>query len=864
MTRYRRTGPLTEYEREEIFSNIDPKTAELIRQLPRSRQGQDATLRWFAERLERGRSVTPDCDVSNEEREAMTRSERQVLAHFFQMALDARMREAVPQLSKRSGGPLAAWELGEAERKLPPASLDLVLKVVDKRAVRKAAVLRWLVRRIDAGRAAGPDCEVTREDRDRLTLSERRSLKAFFQLAVVGGQRASLPTLDKAPGPPPMFESWDLIGIDPAALALMDHADLQLGGLRAEHWAIAHYLRWRRDNKLATDLDCDIDNGQIITILADLHAGRVAGAPHRRDRVQRYRWALGGFYRLAAKAGLRQRPVPTALISFKTPEIRAELDHLLGPDEVAKLRKLEGHLRLQAQEQQVTGHSGDFLEYGRKTLSAQSTGKGTLSKLYAYFWYAQGKLEWRPFTLEALLTPERIVDYIYRAPNSNGTVPTGKAASSRWSPLSKAVRTLHDLGLLQFDDARFEDARKRYRNYKGQRVIRKNITRRVPVAISEIVVAEQVAREIIAEAQLRGSVAHLWKITQRATQYITVRGSLGRADTIATQNLMHRRICPETGTIRWSDGSVELEEVRAKQTGEHYTIVQRIPGEVVDWWDDLLALEDRSLEEPGATTWLQPAVLDDDGLIVKRGDHHGADMLLADPVEVAPLWRRHRSRPEPLAYSGVISNVSTFLEADCHWRGPNIHAGRSAGVIRYKYLLGASDEYIMALGGWHDIETMRKHYAHLIEEDAYAEGKWVAPSRRLARSSAALDLRVKAIERIAERAVQLKGSVLNERTWRLFVDDLSRVIENALAASDKNFVPDSQLVKLTMSELLLVNDRLPKGGLEKLLKRAVLPTQVAAKQRRELVAPNERSFFVQKVIQASAGALRAPRSRKVA
>lgn len=864
MTGYRRTGPLTDYEREEIFSRIDPQTAALIRDLPRSRQGQDATLRWFAERLERGRSVAPDCDVSNEEREAMTRSERQVLARFFQMALEATMREAVPQLSKRSGGPLAGWELRDAERKLPPASMELVLKVDDKRAVRKAAVLRWLVRRIDAGRAAGPDCEVTREDRDRLTLSERRSLKKFFQLAVDRGQRASLPTLDRPQGLPPMFESWDLIGIDPAAVALMDHADLQLGSLRAEHWAIAHYLRWRRDNRLATDPDCEIDNGQIITLLSDLHAGRVEGAPHRRDRVQRYRWALGCFYRAAVNAGLRQRPVPTALTSFKTPEIREELDHLLGPDEAAKLRKLEGHLRLQAQEQQITGHSGDRLEYGRKTLNAQSTGNGTMSKLYAYLRYAQGQPEWRPFTLEALLTPERIVDYIYRAPNSNGTVPTGAAAASRWSPLSKAVRTMHDLDLLQFDDARFEDARKRYRNYKGARVIRKNVTRRVPVAIREIEVAEQVAREIVAEAKLRGSIAHLWKITQRATEYVTVRGTLGRADTVATMNLLNRRICPETGTIRWPDGSVELGEVRAKQTGESYTIVQRIPGEVVDWWDDLLALEERSLEEPGTTTWLQPAILDEDGLIVERGDHHGADMLLADPIEVAPLWRRHRLKPDPLAYSGVISSVETFLEADCHWRGPNIHAGRSAGAIRYKYLLGASDEYIMALGGWKDLETMREHYAHLIQEDAYAEGQWVAPSRRLARSSAALDLRVKAIERIAERAVQLKGTVLNERTWRLFVDDLSRVVENALAASEKNFTPDSQLVKLTMSEVLMVNDRLPKGGLEKLLKRAVLPTQVAAKQRRELVAPSERSFFVQKVIQASAGTLRAPRARKVA
>jgi hypothetical protein len=395
-------------------------------------------------------------------------------------------------------------------------------------------------------------------------------------------------------------------------------------------------------------------------------------------------------------------------------------------------------------------------------------------------------------------------------------------------------------------------------------VIRENDTRKVPVAIREIQVAEQVAREIVTEAQMRGTISQLWKITQRATQYVTVRGCLGRADTVATMNLLNLRICPETGTIRWPDGSVELAEVRAKQTGESYTIVQRIPGEVVDWWDDLLALEERSLEAPGRTVWLQPAVLDEDGLILEEGDRHGADLLLVDPVEVAPLWRRSRLTPAPLAYSGVISNVETFLEADCHWRGPNIHAGRSAGAIRYKYLLGASDDYIMALGGWKDLETMRAHYAHLIHEDAFAEGQYVAPSRRLARSSNALDLRVKAIERIAERSVQLKGTVLSERGWRLFVDDLSRLIENALAASDPNFTPESHLVKLTMQEVLLVNDRLPKGGLEKLLKRAVLPTQVAAKQRRELIAPNERSMHVQQVIQASAGALRASRPRKVA
>jgi hypothetical protein len=861
MPNYRHAGPLTEYEREEIFSRVDPDSAALIRELPRSRQGQDAALRWFAERWERSRSTAPDCDVTDQERDALTQSERQVLERFFQMAVDVKKRDTAPLLRKRRGGPLAAWEIEEAGHKLPAASLDLALKVVDHRAVRKAAVLRWLTRRVDAGCTAGPDCEVTREDRDRLTLSERRSLKRFFQLAVEAGQRASLPVLDKPQGLPPMFESFDLAGIDPAAVDLLEHPKLR--GLRAEHWAIVHYLGWRRDNRLATDLDCEINNAEIIKILTDLHAGRIV-APHRRGRVQRYRWALGNFYRLAVREGLRRRAVPTALVSFKTPKIREELDQLLGPAEVAKLRKLEGHLRLSAQQQQLTGHSGRRLEHRRKSLTSQSTGDGTISKLYAFFDYARRKEQWRPFTLDALLTPERIVEYIFRAANTNGTVPLGTAAASRWVPLSKAVRTLSELDLLEFGDERFEELRKRYRNYKGPQVIREHDTRKVSVAIREIEVAERVAHEILDEARLRGSIDQLWKVAQRTTQYITVRGCLGRADTIATMNLLHLRTCPETGTIRWPDGSVEFAEVRAKQTGESYTIVQRIPGEVVDWWDDLLALEERTLEAPGGTVWLQPAVLDEDGLIVEEGDHHGADQLLGDPVEVAPLWRRTRLKPDPLTYSGVISNVETFLEADCHWRGPNIHAGRAAGTIRYKYLLGASDEYIMALGGWKDLDTMRSHYAHLIHEDAFAEGQYVAPSRRLARSSTALDLRVKAIERIAERSVQLKGTVLSERGWRLFVDDLSRVVENALAASDSNFTPDAQLVKLTMQEVLLINDRLPKGGLEKLLKRAVLPTQVAAKQRRALIDPNERPVLVQQVIQASAGALRTPRARKVA
>jgi len=862
MPNYRHAGPLTEYEREEIFSRIDPDTAALILGLPRSRQGQDAALRWFADRLERGGSTAPHCDVSDTERDALTKSERKVLDRFFQMAVDARKRDTVPLLRKRGSGPLAAWEIDEAQRKLPPASLELVLQVVDHRAVRKAAVMRWLTLRVDNGRGAGPDCEVTRKDRDLLTLSERRSLKRFFQLAVKAGHRPSLPVLDKPQGLPPMFESYDLVGIDQGAIALLDHPDLR-GGLRAEHWAIVHYLGWRRDNKLPTDLDCEIENAGIIRILTDLHGGRIV-APHRRDLVQRYRWALGNFYRVAVREGLRRREVPAALTSFKTPKIREDLEKMLGPAEVAKLRKLEGHLRLSAQQQQLTGHSGRRLEYRRKSRTSQSTGDGTISKLYAFLNYARGQEQWQPFTLDALLTPERIVDYIFRAGNSNGTLPKGKAAPSRFGPLSKAVRTLNDLQLLEFGDERFEDLRKQYRNYIGPQVIRENDTRKIPVAIREIEVAERVAHEILNEARLRGSIDQLWKVAQRVTQYITVRGCLGRADTIATMNLLQLATCPETGTKRWPDGSVEFGEVRAKQTGNSYTIVQRIPGEVVDWWDDLLALEDRTLEAPGGTVWLQPAVLDDDGLIIEPGDHHGGDQLLGDPIEVAPLWRRSRLKCDPLTYSGVISNVETFLEADCHWRGPNIHAGRAAGTIRYKYLLGASDDYIMALGGWHDLDTMRSHYAHLIHEDAFAEGQYVAPSRRLARSSAALDLRVKAIERIAERSVQLKGTVLSERGWKLFVDDLSRVVENALAASDSNFTPDSQLVKLTMQEVLLINDRLPKGGLEKLLKRAVLPTQVATKQRRELIDPNERPGLVLHAIQASAGALRAPRSRKVA
>lgn len=728
------------------------------------------------------------------------------------------------------------------------AAWELAATLPGQQATRARAGLVALAER---GHPTHPDCEVDLRPYSELSDQVRWGLRGLWSKAKAAGLRRH--------AVPPRLSRYEIAyaqGIDPATVAFMREKARSSNAVGNYGPCMWYWLDQLVERGLPTALDVALDEGPVRQLWEELFAKAEKGLLELpgdgSNQLTRLRSALRALYQHAAKDGLRQRPIPAAIaLSYDLRGNTARLRALLPACDRDRVERLFEALDERAAWQQA----GRWERRGRwKDTRAQSTVRNFAVALNSLLMHAR-EAGW-PLELDAILMPERVVEWAKRGHRADGSPMSEGAPDRRWRNLYGLLQMGVDLGHPLADRGGIErirqalDADRGPRNTEGRPRGRKKEKKFTPT-YDQIRDAIEVIEEDYRRAQVRFENGGLTrrrfhkKLQERTFFHARLMG-MWRNDTAATIDLLQARRDPQTGVVVVSG-------VRAKETGDdHYVELILLP-EQLDYIEELLAFQGRSIDRP-LREGERPQVLRAERtevrggrrVVVRRGDRWGMDRLKNEDTEVANLWRRHPARPEGLTYIEITSLSNRILRR-VGWIGAKPHTFRAAGAI-YWGMRGWHFDQIMKLGLWRDLKTLLECYAELNEKDQRAILAGLAPSRRLDTSGAHRDRRhaalVHARRALMDFPLNKEPSLTDfervESELRRCVDDIGRA--NA-AARGKEWVAPC-FPRLTDDDAVKIDEAVRAwypGGLKELLGRDIFASDRIAERKRAAAADAEPS-----------------------
>ena len=529
---------------------------------------------------------------------------------------------------------------------------------------------------------------------------------------------------------------WD--GIDPATRAFCDWL-VRLNLLR--NCQITDARDWLRscvDAGVSTSLDADFDEPKMAKLL-ELQLTYACFPGLKRTRlyhIEHLRHGLRIYYFAAQpQFALRTRPVPpvATVIARRCPVSAAQARAMLPADEQQKLKRIDEMIRACAV-RQWTGRRAKLRlgEDGRRHKATVSLSHGeqlidTMNDLLQH-----GAVSGvSPFTLDALLTKEHVVKFLYYSKRYDGGlfarrsiknrewclpdyIYRGRAGRPQAVELITPEREQEIRAAIKKEQAHADEwwAAPDELSNSGDSKFYPTLDQ-VRLAITAL--EEEIALAEDALARGRMTRKRAWRQIRDAVMTLCAIYGMWRVDTVATISLLQIRRDPVTLAVTDRNGFLTIENiVRAKNTkGDWYPFVPALvlPANAVALIEKLLKLEGRSLAQP-----LKPG---EQPVRLKAGQKWGANRIPQGELTVVPLFRKHPDRPEGLGHTAIrVCLMKSLMRR--HFGATNPHTLRSTGAIYWTFIQQMPEHLVMQLGLWEDVTTLRENYARITEADKVA------------------------------------------------------------------------------------------------------------------------------------------------
>lgn len=531
------------------------------------------------------------------------------------------------------------------------------------------------------------------------------------------------------------------VGIDPATKAFVEQVHLA-GEISDEYKGdVRDWLQACRDAGVSTSLDADFTDPRMAKLLDErLSLGCYPSLRKKRVRhIEHVKHALK-IYFLAAQPqhGLRTRSVPPVAVPIPSrwSLSRADARALLPEADQRKLEAIDRLIRASAKKQWMGMGAKMISTNGRRHKATVSVGGSVkLSEVVDYFlrFAALQNPKWNPFTLKALLTPERVVQFLYYAHRYDGgalslwTVRNRERLLLDYFHRGRVARPTPVVVITEQQDEAIRRALASEQQYQDQwNLSAPSLSNtgadkwypdvsQVELAISALE-ADIVRADDAHERGFSTDKQH-WRAVRNATMTLCALYCMWRVDTIATISLAHLRRDPVTGSVVDENGFAVVENIaRAKgSSGRWYPFVPELtlPPNVVRLIENLLKIEGRSMAKPLKDGW------DPVRLSAAAGDRWGNDPVMDGELVVVPLFRTLPDRAEGLSYGAIQCALEEQLEL-LHFGATNPHTLRATGAIYWRFIQEMPEDLVMALGLWEDPKVLNSCYAHIGQRDRRA------------------------------------------------------------------------------------------------------------------------------------------------
>ncbi len=525
---------------------------------------------------------------------------------------------------------------------------------------------------------------------------------------------------------------WDGLDAATVSFARRMHNAGRLTG--SEYGRTRDWLRTLEEAGLPTDLDLDFDEPDVSTHLERQVqlSGSCASETPRPRHLRELRRGLK-IYELAFAEGVRTRPVPPiALRQTRRFAISHELirNRLPAADQAA-LAQIETIVNTLARLQwEGKGGKAFRTSDGRNhhTTIAITTAWADLDAVRSFLQHCHRK-DWMPFTLDALLTPERVCDFLFYGESFNGSFRTAGSLRS----LAFGLRDFFYRGRLHHPDPVVVISEEREKAIDAQIAVEKTRTHLHQVrparesnsgeskwfpSLSQVEWAVTALKDDIARAESRHARGGMsdrdhWRAVRDATLALVTLFSMARCDSASTISLSHLARDGDGRILTQGGSAIVRGIVRAKTHNRlHYPFVPEfiLPGNVLPLINRLLAIEGRSLEAP-LRSGERPVRLS-----AADGDKWGRSPLPSGAFDVVPLWRLRPDHPRGLAYAAIRQILERKL-VELRFGSTNPHTFRATGAIYWSFVRGMPQEHVMAIGLWNSPEELRASYAKITSAD---------------------------------------------------------------------------------------------------------------------------------------------------
>lgn len=523
-------------------------------------------------------------------------------------------------------------------------------------------------------------------------------------------------------------------GIEPATRDFIREMGAAGKLTAAQRTSAREWLRACVQAGLSTALDADLADPRFVA----LYDARITAASDGIERVRRRHTACVReglrVYIVALEQGRRTSPVPMDALPaphawrLSVEEARGKLPS----GDQAKLAAVDAlFLKLATKQYGGDGERREMRSDGRKLKMTMAYRSQAHLRAVMDDFIRQGALrEWEPFSLEGLLTPDRVIeflyyserldggyydvttilrserlllDYIYRA-RTSGRTPIHIVSPEREAALREAVR-------LEKDNRSKWNKRAARDNNRGTQKWLPTLDQ-----VSEAIAAleQRIARLDDRLARRRIGRNAYWRKLRDAVLTLCALYGMWRVDTASTLSLLHFKHYRDTNDKVDKHGfAVICNSARAKSSGgSWYPFVEELtlPPAAVTLIKKLLAFEGRSLAQP-LRVGEEPVYLS-----AERGDRWGDDPVLVGELVVVPIFRRCLNDPAGLTYAGVKYALERVLRT-LSYGATNPHVLRAAGAIYWSFIVGLPEALVMQLGLWEDAATLRSCYARIQGDD---------------------------------------------------------------------------------------------------------------------------------------------------
>lgn len=716
------------------------------------------------------------------------------------------------------------------------------------------------------GQSTDLNCEIDVRALRQLSYRDRWSLRRLWKLGIERGFR-----IRPVPGPVTRYSTVAAEGIDSATVAFVRDNS---GALSTHVSWIWYWLRELVRHGLPTSLDVDLEVGPVADLWQELFikASRdMLDGPHPDSQLTKLKSALRALYARASDREARRRPVPHAIAdSYDLRGNTARLRSLLPIADQERLQLLFDELHARAALQQA----GRWQRRGRwKDTRAPTTLHGyqfIVNALIAHAIGAGWKLE-----LDELLACGHLVEFVRRGHRKEGSPMHPFEPKRRRRLLAGLFQMAIEVdqpllnlkGIDELNAALDGDRKPANVERRAESKRTKFIPTREQLRDAIDLIEEDYRRAVIKYRSHRISKGAFHRALQRRTMFqLSFRG-MWRNDTAATINLLRAR--------RDASGCLLVDGVRAKETGDDHHVQIVLPPEMVDFLEELLAFEGRTIEEP-LPDRVGPErlraeyaeVRNGHRVVVRAGDRWGHDRLMNDDLAVANIWRRHPDSVEGMSYGQVVAMRDRIIRR-IGWFGATSHTFRSAGALYWR-MRGWSDEQIMRLGLWRDRRTLLECYARLSEKDQLIELAALAPSSHGRGGKAVSDRRRSALREIQHVATEIlfneeKSLSEYERVASALRRSVDTVDQANAVERGKAWTPP-EVPRVSADDLIAIDEVLRaatgySGGLRELLRRDVLASERTATSRRAAVAEARPSARVARLIRELNASVQRPAKR---